>query len=158
MRDTQFMQPRSATTRPRPPRASIGTSKTHSQAALGRATAKLANATDPPMIRIDRISRAGRFQLATLYGPQKHTVWTMRQVGHALIFAMRSNAAAQTPPTNGRERKCIALVRSFCSRLLCGSTDTHALRPVHQLPLFCLILEKPPSRQARAKFANHELV
>jgi len=29
------------------------------------------------------------------------------------------NAAAQTPPTNGRGHKCIALVRSFCSRLLC---------------------------------------
>lgn len=35
-------------------------------------------------------------------------------------FSMSStpNAAAQTPPTNGRDQKCIALLRSFCSRLL----------------------------------------
>ena len=108
IRETQSRQPRTATTRPRIPRASMGASRNHIQDEFGRAVANLANASTPPIVSIDRMSRAGRFQLATLYGPQKHTVWTMRQVGQALMSAMRFNARAE------RCARCGYSCTSFC--------------------------------------------
>jgi hypothetical protein len=75
---------------------------------------------------------------------------------HFILRSAWPNAAAQTPPTNGREHKCIALVRSFCSRLLYGIVSKPLLHVPNEAGSLLWTLECTLGHNHRVSILSHD--